>query len=397
MKVLQINSVCGIRSTGRICTDIAEVLMKNGDESFILYGRETAPQKYKSISKKITTNKEVKFHALFSRIFDKTGFYSKRATKRIIKEIELYNPDIIHLHNLHGYYLDVELLFSYLKKCGKPIVWTLHDCWAFTGHCSHFSFVNCNKWKTGCFNCPQKKQYPTSLIFDNSKKNYKKKKDIFTGVKNLTIVTPSSWLKGEVEQSFLSEYEVFAIPNGIDLESFKPNSNVKIRNKYGLDDKKIILGVASAWSNRKGLTDFVKLSRIINDDYKIVLVGVDEQQKIMLPEEILALSSTNSKEELCELYSSAYVFLNPSREETMGLTTVEALASGTPVIVYNLTALPEVVDTSCGFVVNDINDVISVLPKIKNIDKHNCIFKAQQYDKEKMFKKYIEIYKDMVK
>ncbi len=334
MKVLQINSVCGIRSTGRICTDIAEVLMKNGDESFILYGRETAPQKYKSISKKITTNKEVKFHALFSRIFDKAGFYSKRATKRFIKEIELYNPDIIHLHNLHGYYLDVELLFNYLKKCGKPIVWTLHDCWAFTGHCSHFSFVNCNKWKAGCFNCAQKKQYPTSLIFDNSKKNYKKKKDSFTGVKNLTIVTPSTWLKGEVEKSFLGEYNVEVINNEIDLNVFKPTPS-DFREQNGLLNKKIILGVASAWSQRKGLQDFVELSKIISEKCKIVLVGLTEKQKKALPKEILAIIRTNSAKELAEIYTSANVFFNPTYEDTYPTVNLEAQACNTPVVTYN--------------------------------------------------------------
>ena len=198
MKVFQINSVCGIRSTGRICTDLAEVLSSSGHECKIAYGRETVPEKYKNISYRIGSNLGVKLNALKARIFDNEGFNAKGATRKLVKEIKAFNPDVIHLHNLHGYYLNLKILFGYLKKADKPVVWTLHDCWAFTGHCSYFDFAGCTKWQTQCHHCSQKKDYPVSKCRDRSRKNYLDKKQIFTGVKNLTIVTPSKWLKSKV-------------------------------------------------------------------------------------------------------------------------------------------------------------------------------------------------------
>ena len=379
MKVLQINSVCGIRSTGRICTDLADVLFAIGQESLILYGRESAPSRFSSFSKKITTDSEVKLHGVCARIFDKAGFVSKRATERFIKEIERYNPDIIHLHNLHGYYLNVETLFEYLKTQDRPVVWTLHDCWAFTGHCSHFSYVGCNGWKNGCGNCPQINEYPKSFS-DNSAANFERKRKCFNGVKNMTLITPSNWLADVVRQSFLGDYPVVVIPNGIDLDSFKP-TDLQIREKYGIGDGKIILGVASAWSERKGLYDFVRLSELVSDDYKIVLVGLKDVRGI--PEKIITIPHIDGIEELAALYSSAYVFYNPSREETMGLTTVEAMACGAPVAVYDMTAVAETVDKNCGIVIDNcsVQEFVSHLDKFAEFDRAQCISRAQNYKK----------------
>ena len=395
MKVLQINSVCGIRSTGRICTDLADVLFAIGQESLILYGRESAPSRFSSFSKKITTDSEVKLHGVCARLFDKAGFVSKRATERFIKEIERYNPDIIHLHNLHGYYLNVETLFEYLKTQDRPVVWTLHDCWAFTGHCSHFSYVGCDGWKKGCGNCPQIKEYPKSFS-DNSAANFERKRKCFNGVKNMTLITPSNWLAYVVRQSFLGDYPVVVIPNGIDLDSFKP-TDLQIREKYGIGDGKIILGVASAWSERKGLYDFVRLSELVSDDYKIVLVGLKDVRGI--PGKIITIPHIDGKEELAALYSSAYVFYNPSREETMGLTTVEAMACGAPVAVYDVTAVAETVDKNCGIVIDNcsVEEFVSNLDKFAELDRTQCISRAQNYEKNKMFNKYIEIYEELIK
>lgn len=395
MKVLQINSVCGIRSTGRICTDLADVLFAIGQDSLILYGRESAPSQFASFSKKITTDSEVKLHGACARLFDKAGFLSKRATDRFIKEIERYNPDIIHLHNLHGYYLNVETFFEYLKTKDIPVVWTLHDCWAFTGHCSHFSYVDCDGWKNGCGNCPQIKEYPKSFS-DNSAANFERKRKCFTGVKNMTLITPSNWLADVVRQSFLGEYPVVVIPNGIDLDSFKP-TDIHIREKYGIGDGKIILGVASAWSERKGLYDFVRLSELVSDDYKIVLVGLKDVRGI--PEKIITIPHIDGKDELSALYSSAYVFYNPSREETMGLTTVEAMACGAPVAVYDVTAVAETVDKNCGIVIDNcsVEGFVLNLNKFAELDRTQCISRAQNYEKNKMFNKYIEIYEELIK
>lgn len=395
MKILQINSVAGIKSTGKICTDLASVLKSLGHESLVLYGRGQAPQEFADITCKIATDTEVKLHALSARLFDNAGFASTKATKRLIKKIEEYNPDIIHLHNLHGYYINVGMLFDYLKECSRPVVWTLHDCWALTGHCAHYSFVGCDKWKTACHDCPQKSEYPRSLT-DRSRANYERKQRSFTGVKNMRLITPSDWLRDQVAESFLSEYEVSVIPSGIDLSAFKP-THLDVRKKYGIGEGKIILGVASAWSERKGLSDFARLSQLVGDEYEIVLVGIKDRAD--LPERIVTIPATDSRDELAALYTAAHVFFNPSREETMGLTTVEAMACGTPVIVYNLTAVAESVGEGCGVVLAepDVSLVPSALRALDGAEPEHCILHAQEYGKERVFRKYIEIYEELMK
>lgn len=333
MKILQINSVCGIRSTGRICTDLADVLEQNGHECKIAYGREIVPEKYQKYAIRIGSDFDVKRHAIQSRFFDNTGFGSKHATVKFIEWVKEYDPDVIHLHNIHGYYINIEILFNYLANANKPVIWTLHDCWTFTGHCAYYSYVKCDKWKTGCFNCPQKRSYPLSILFDQSKQNWLKKKALFTSIKNMILVTPSKWLANEVKQSFLRKYPVNVIPNGIDLNVFKPTSS-DFREKNGLVGKKIILGVASIWDKRKGLNDFFELSKILDDNYKIVLVGLSKNQMNDLPKNILAISRTNNVKELAEIYSSADVLFNPTYEDNYPTVNLEAQACGTPVITY---------------------------------------------------------------
>lgn len=395
MKVLQINSVCGIRSTGRICTDIAEVLEQNGHECKIAYGREFAPEEYQKFAVKIGSDFDVNLHALQSRIFDNSGFGSKKTTERFVTWVKEYDPDIIHLHNIHGYYINIEVLFNCLAKINKPVVWTLHDCWAFTGHCAYYSFAQCEKWKTGCHHCPQKKKYPTSDFIDASSKNWLKKKALFTSVDKMTIVTPSKWLATQVEQSFFSKYPIKVIPNGIDLDVFKPTSS-NFREKNKLEEKKIVLGVATAWGPRKGLNDFIELSKALDDSYKVVLVGLTEKQKNELPSDILKITRTNNVRELAEIYTAADVFFNPSREETMGLTTVEAMACGTPVVVSNCTAVPEVVCEKSGLVVHrmDIENVKKSLNLVLS-KKLNPIVCAQEYIKSKQFLVYESLYQHL--
>ena len=329
-----INSVCGVGSTGRICTDLCDTLEKNGHEVKIAYGRGEAPLNYKENSYKIGSDFLVKLNGIKARLFDNEGFNAKSATKKFLKWVESYNPDVLHLHNLHGYYLNVELLFKWIKsKPNLRVLWTLHDCWAFTGHCSHFESVNCEKWKNSCLNCSQKCEYPKSLFNDNSKNNYIRKKKAFTGVKNLEIITPSNWLKEKVEQSFLKEYKVTAINNGIDLEIFKPTDS-NFKEKYNLQGKKIILGVASVWTKRKGFYDFIELSKILPEEYQIVLVSVSKKQKNILPKNILGIERTSGIKELVEIYSSAYVLFNPTYEDTYPTVNLEAQACGIPVITY---------------------------------------------------------------
>ena len=383
MRVLQINSVCGIRSTGRICTDLADVLLQDGHECKIAYGRESVPEKYRKIAVRIGNDLDAKMHALQSRIFDNAGFGSRLATEKFIEWVKEYNPDIIHLHNIHGYYINIEVLFKYLAESNKPVIWTLHDCWAFTGHCAYFSYVKCDKWKTGCFNCPQKKRYPLSLLWDASKQNWQKKKALFTSVKNMTLVTPSKWLANEVKKSFLSNYPMNVIANGIDLDVFKPTPS-DFKEKNGLVCKKIILGVASSWSECKGLKDFIELSKILDEKYKIVLVGLSGNQIKELPENVMAISRTNNVKELAEIYTAADIFFNPTYEDNFPTVNLEAQACGTPVITYRTGGSVESVPEKNVVEQGLYKDVLSNHPnKVMN--------------KQKASRCYFELYKDVLK
>lgn len=398
MKVLQINSVCGIGSTGRIAVDIHNLLLEQGHDSYIAYGREKSQNCNHTI--KIGNKLDFYFHLLLTRVFDKHGFGSKHATKKFIKRIQEIDPDIIHLHNIHGYYLHFGLLFSYLKERQKPVVWTLHDCWSFTGHCSYFDYVGCDKWKTECKKCPEKKSYPKSVLFDSSKHNYKIKKEAFTSHPNLTIVTPSNWLKNLVEISFLKKYNVKVINNGINLNVFKPNEG-GFRQKYGLENKYLILGVASVWDRRKGLNYFIELNNLIDLDTKIVLVGLSKKQLKEIPKNIVGISRTENVQELVNIYSSCDLFINPTLEDNFPTTNIEALACGIPVITFNTGGSPEIINSQTGISCNDKNAVslVSSIEKIRksNIDyKNNCVIRATKlYDKNQRFKEYLELYKDL--
>ena len=349
MKYLFLNSVAGFGSTGRIAAEKCRELMKEGHSCVIAYGRQKT--NCDDIEAwQIGSSLDYRLHGAMNRIFDNHGFGSVSATKTFLKRVKEYDPDVIWLHNIHGYYINIELLFSYLKTCGKKIFWTLHDCWSFTGHCTHFDFVGCDRWKSGCYHCPQKGEYPASLLLDNSRKNYERKKALFTGIPDLTLITPSQWLADLVKQSFLKEYPVEVVYNPINREVFKPTPG-DFRRKYALEDKKIVLGVASVWGERKGLGDFVKLASLLEKDYKIVLVGLTPDQAKRMPENILALSRTDSMEELARIYTAADVLISPSVEETFGMTPMEALCCGTRAIVYEGTACEEIARKFGGTVV----------------------------------------------
>ena len=392
MKVLQINSVCGFGSTGRIATDLYKVLEEQGHECKIAYGRGTSPEGIDSI--KIGSNLDNYFHVFKTRVFDKHGFGSVSATKKFIEEVKEYDPDIIHLHNIHGYYINIEILFNYLKEANKPVVWTLHDCWTFTGHCSYFDYVGCDKWKSGCNNCIQKNEYPSSNFMDNSQFNYEKKKELFTSIKNMTIVTPSKWLANLVKESFLGKYPVEVINNGIDLDVFKPTES-DFREKYNLQDKFIVLGVANIWGERKGLRNFIELSKELSDDYKIVVVGVNEKQKRELPENILAITRTNNVRELADIYTSSEVFVNPTLEDNFPTTNLESLACGTPVITFNTGGSPECIDNETGYTVEKCNteEIQFYLNNIEDIYSNKCIERAKLYDKNVRYNDYINLYR----
>lgn len=361
MKILMINIVCGIRSTGRICTDLATELENQGHEVKIAYGRYEVPKKFQKFAVKIGSDFDVKLHALKARLFDACGFGSRNATKKFIVWVKKFNPDVIHIHNIHGYYINIEILFDYLRTCGKKIIWTLHDCWALTGHTAYCDAVNCKKFTTGCGKCPGLKNYPKSFI-DRSASNWIKKKKIFCGIPNMTIVTPSNWLAGLVKKSFLSEYPVKVIHNGIDTAKFF-NVKSNFREVYGLEKKFLLLSVATAWDEMKGLSDYIKLSEILSEDYKIILVGLTKKQIKNLPEKILGIERTNNIEELVKIYSAADLYVNFSYCENYPTCNLESVSCGTPVLTYNSGGSPE---SALNGIIIPRGDVKKAAQKIKN-------------------------------
>ena len=389
-----INTVSGIRSTGRICSNIASELIKQGHDVVIAYGRGRVPKECEKYSFKIGTSVSVFFHILKSRLFDKSGFGSTKATRKFVTWIKRYNPDVIHLHNLHGYYLNVPILFNYLQNCGKTIIWTLHDCWPFTGHCCYFTAYNCEKWKTKCFSCPLKRDYPRSIIADKSQSNYFRKKELFERMINYTIVTPSKWLSELVKQSFLKNANVRIINNGVDLNVFK-KTDVDL-SKYGVDtSKRIILGIASVWDKRKGLNDFIELnSKIDKTKYQIVLVGVDKKQARIIPNNVVCIEHTDNINELAGLYSTASVLFNPTYEDNYPTVNLESIACGTPVVTYATGGSPEIIN-QCGFgLVIEKRDFNKLLSFIDDFDKvaFSKPFDLQTISKNQMVSNYLTLY-----
>lgn len=344
MRILFINELCGSGSHGKIAAEQAQKFESEGHEVKIAYGRHpNVPEQYKKYAVRIGSKLDVYIHALMTRLTDKHGFFSKQATKKFLQWADNYNPDFLWLHNIHGYYINVEMLFYWIKSRPKmKIYWTLHDCWSFTGHCAYFTFEKCYKWRTHCSKCPRINKYPASFI-DNSYKNFDRKKNLFTGVNDMTLITPSKWLADLVKESFLKEYPVEVCYNTIDKNIFKPTAG-NFREKYNIGNKKIILGVASIWEERKGLDDFIKLSEMLDaEKFVIVLVGLKPKQIKKLPKKIIAIQRTNNQKELAEIYTAADVFFNPTYEDNLPTVNLEAEACGTPVITYDTGGCPETV------------------------------------------------------
>ena len=356
MRILLVNAVCGVTSTGRICTDLAGSLEGLGHEVRIAYGREDRgmTELGSLYGKPIGRELDVKLHGLRTRLFDGHGFGSQRATEEFLRWVDEYQPDILHLHNLHGYYLNIELLFQYIKQRNQNVVWTLHDCWAMTGHCSYFTACGCEKWKKQCMHCPQKQNYPSSWWLDASKRNYSRKKKAFTGVEHLTITTPSMWLKSVAEQSFLREYQVRVVRNGIDTAVFQPTES-DLRERYGLLGQRIVLGAANHWGERKGLSYLLRLANDLPEGWKVVLVGLSKKQQAQLPGNILGIQKTNSPQELAAWYTAADVFVSPSLEDNYPTAVLEAQACGTPVVVFASGGAPETVMPGKGYVVKGLD------------------------------------------
>lgn len=390
MKIVQINATCGVGSTGRICVGISELLTEKGIENYILHCGAASDY---PLGIKCADEKYIRVQALKSRLLGNYGFNSGKSTRTIIAELERIRPDIVHLHNIHSHDCHLERLFSYLRERHIKIIWTFHDCWAFTGYCPHFTMAECGKWQERCHDCIQRKEY--SWLFDRSSSLFDRKKELLKDL-DLTIVTPSEWLGGLVKRSFLKAYPVKVINNGIDLSVFRPEKS-DFRRRYGVEDKKLVLGVSFDWGAKKGLDVFIELARRLPDDYRIVLIGTNETVDALLPENILSIHRTQDQRELCEIYSAADVFVNPTREETYPTVNMESLACGTPVITFDTGGSPEIIDETCGRVVSR-NDVDALENEIRRACENDlfseqaCTDRASHFDKKKRFEEYVKLY-----
>lgn len=392
MKIVQINATCGKGSTGKICVEISKLLADKSIENYIIYSGKQCEYPFGYLC---GGTKELKFQALRSHLFGLYGFNSKWLTKRMLNKLDEIKPDVVHLHNIHGHNCHIEMLLDYLREHHIKTFWTFHDCWAFTAYCPHFTLVGCDKWKNGCHNCPQYKDY--SFFFDRSARLYEKKKKASEGL-DLTIITPSQWLAGLVKQSFFKNYPIKVINNGIDLEIFKPTPS-KFREKHEIpNDKYIVLGVAFGWGKRKGLDVFIELSkRLDKEKYQIVLVGTDEKIDNQLPSNIISIHRTQNQKELAEIYTAADVFVNPTREEVFGLVNVEALACGTPGVTFNTGGSPECYDVTCGAVVpfDNVNAMEKEIIRIcedKPFRAADCVEYAKNFDVQKKYSEYLKLY-----
>ena len=399
MKIFEINSG-NYGSTGTIMLNIADCARLSG------HSVKSAYRKSRSVTPDNSENEILignSFYGLTHRLIGEylglEGLGSVFSTLKLIKDIKKFNPDIIHLHILHGWYLNLPLLFRFLSRYNKKVVWTMHDCWAFTGHCPHFEYVKCDKWQTGCENCPQYRDYPFSKV-DSSRFLYKIKKKYFTAIKDLTVVTPSQWLADLIGDSYFKNSKIKVINNGIDLKAFKPvQSNFREENNITEADF-LILGVAFEWTDKKGIDIFKKLSTDLNSNYKIVLIGTTEDDEKNLPENIIKIKRTSSKEELAEIYSSADLFVNPTKEETFPTVNMEALACGTPVLTFKTGGSPEIIDEKSGSVVecDDYEgfkrEIIRICEE-KPFSGNACTERAKHFDMNDKFREYVELYESI--
>lgn len=388
-------------STGKIVEGLAEISEKEGYEVLKCYPKSSisgGKKKNDYIICSELTHKINRHLALYTGF---AGYFAAISTLKLIHRIKRFNPDLIHLHNLHGDYINLPLLFRYLKKRNSAVVWTLHDCWSFTGRCPYFQMSKCNKWKTGCFECPfPANMYPQSNR-DTSRFMWRKKKLWFSGLKKLVIVTPSKWMARVAEESFMNEYPIKVIYNGIDLNVFKPTPSDIRERLIGIGGGYIVLGVAMGWSVYKGIDIFISLDGLLDENYHIMLVGVDEKTKEMLPDRIIAIDSVTDQEELAKIYTSADVLLNPTREEVLGLTNLEALACGTPVITFNTGGSPECIDSRSGRIIADgeLQDIVKEIHRICGEKDYSeeCVRRAYEFDESSVYLNYIDSYGELIK
>lgn len=389
MKVLQINTVDAYGSTGKIARGIYDECIERGIQCKIAHRYHELDVKPED-SVAISSYFDCHAHNRLARITHLTGFFSHLKTAKFLKWVDEYSPDVIHLHNLHGNYINIPMLFNYIKKKNIRLIWTLHDCWAFTGGCPYYTMSGCDKWISGCEECNLYGFGATSKFILKHKKKW------FSDIGDVTIVTPSEWLAEEVKKTFLEKYPIMVVNNGIDLNVFRPREN-NFRKEYNLINKQIILGVAFDWGKRKGFDVFIELARRLDDKYRIVLVGTNEKNNETLPDNIISINKTNNQTELAEVYSAADLFVIPTREDNFPTVNIESLACGTPVLTFKTGGSPEIPDETCGCVV-EVNDIDAMEKEIiricegKPYSEKNCVARARQFDKKQKFKEYVDLY-----
>lgn len=405
-KLLQINPVLRVNtSTGRIMQEIGELAMLHGWKTYMAYSKgRDGIKECKSEIVPVGDVWSTAWHGLETRLLDRHGLASDRATREFIKRIKTIAPDIVHIHNIHGYFLNYRILFDFLSKSGIPVVWTVHDCWLYTGHCYYYSYAGCNKWQTGCGHCPQKKEFPASYFSDRSHRNWLDKKTAFTSMPldKLTIVPVSDWIREEMSRSFLKDYHFQVIHNGINTEVFDVYDATAVRQQYSLGDKHIFLGVASIWSREKGLADFIKMSELIGQDEVIVLVGIKPEDMKLLPKNVVAIARTENIHQLAELYSAADVFINPTWQDNYPTVNLESIACGTPVVTYRTGGSIEAVTEKTGRIVErgDVDAMLEAAREIKGNGK-NCYTKVcreyaeENFRKEDRYMDYIHLYDEL--
>ena len=395
MKILQISTNWGHGGPGGVVKDIHNYLNAAGHEPVVAFGRYDVPEGVPSI--KIGSSLDTYYHVLTTRLFDAAGFSSVKATKRLICEIDKIDPDIIHLHNLIGYYLNVEILFGYIKEKNFPVVWTLHDCWAFTGHCINFERKNCEKWKTACHKCPLKDNYPEVVLFDRSLSNYQRKKRAFTEVSNMELVTPSKWLADLVSESYLKPYPCHVINNGIDLNVFRPIES-NIREQYALQGKKILLCVASVWNEMKGEHIVYELAEKLDDSYAIVMIGRKSAKHV--PDRIIDLPRTQNIEELVKWYTVADIFVNPTLGDNFPTVNIEALACGTPIVTNNTGGSPEIAGNEFGRIVysKTADEFVEKIQEclVAQYSPEDCRNASMKFARDRCFEKYMAVYRSVL-
>lgn len=408
--LVEINTVVN-NSTGRIMHDIQREADLSGMETLSIVGRRYVYTDVPCV--KFGNALSFWIHVIWTTLTDRHGLepvLSSLFTRKMVDRIREANPDIIHLHNIHGYYLHYPTLMKYLAYEYKgKIIWTFHDLWSITGHCPHYIAVNCNKWMTGCNHCPNKKRYPVSLGLDGSRKNYEIKKELFTSLSKLTITVPSEWMASQVRQSFMGKYPVEVIHNGIDTAVFDYNrlavdsytESSRCVGKTSCSDKKILLSVASIWDERKGLKDLVALSDKLSDDYVMVIVGLSKHQISRLPKGVIGITRTENIEELVSIYSRANIFINPSLEESFSLVTVEALSCGCPCVVLDTSAVAELVNDDNGVVLHGHKpeDYLDAIKSIENrgYSRESVRATALKYDNKYMLEGYMKLYGEVLR